>query len=76
MKLPIKDTYKWMNDYAIPHHGLAAVPGTFFLFRSDYKLTRSNRIRLGLGNIDPDKSNLTEAFEVLENAINMYESFG
>jgi len=28
-------------------------------------------VRLGLGNINPDKPNLAEAFEVLEKALNI-----
>lgn len=72
-KVPIKDTYKWINDYVIPKHGLVAVPGTFFLFKSNYKLVKSNMIRLGIGNINPDKPNLTEALEALEKAVNTYK---
>ena len=67
--LPIKDTYRWTNEHVIPHYSLAAVPGAFFLFRNNYKLTRSNKIRLGLGNIDPNKPELVEAFETLERAL-------
>lgn len=70
--LPIKDTYSWTNEHVIPHHSLAAVPGAFFLFKSGYKLMRSNKIRLGLGNIDPDKPKLAEAFGSLERALKMY----
>jgi len=73
VKLPIKDTYKWISKHAIPRYSLAAVPGTFFLFKSGYKLVKSNMMRLGLGNINPDKSNLTEAFKVLEKALNSYK---
>ena len=67
--LPIKDTHKWINKHAIPHHSLAAVPGTFFLFKNSYKLTKSNKIRLGLGNINSEKPKLAEAFEALEKAL-------
>ena len=67
--LPIKDTYRWISEHAIPHYGLAAVPGAFFLFRGSYKLTRSGKIRLGLGNINPDKPELGRAFETLERAL-------
>lgn len=73
LKLPVADTYKWVNEYAIPHYSLAVVPGAFFLFKSGYKLVKSNRIRLGLGNIDPDKPELTEALEALEKALNTYQ---
>lgn len=76
VKLPIKDAHKWINQHAIPRYSLAAVPGTFFLFKSGYKPVKSNMIRLGLGNINPDKPNLAEAFEVLENALNTYRSGG
>lgn len=69
IKLPVKDTYKWINQYAIPRHSLAAVPGSFFLFGNGYELVESNRIRLGLGSLNPDKPQLDEAFEVLEKAV-------
>lgn len=67
--LPIEDTYKWINEHAIPHDSLAAVPGTFFLFKRGYKLIKSNKIRLGLGNINPDKPKLAEAFDALRRAL-------
>lgn len=70
VKLPIKDTYRWTNEYTIPRHSLAAVPGTFFLFRSDYKVAETNMIRLGLGNLNPEKQILTEALNILERALN------
>jgi aspartate/methionine/tyrosine aminotransferase len=69
VKVPIKNTFKWINDYVIPKYSLAAVPGTFFLFKNNLKLIKSNMIRLGLGSINPDKSNLTEALETLEKAL-------
>ena len=72
VKLPIKDTYKWINQHAIPKHSLAPVPGAFFVFKDGYELAKSDRIRLGLGSINPDESNLTEAFEVLEKAIDTW----
>lgn len=72
VNLSIKDTYKWTNELAIPHHSLAAVPETFFLFKRGYKRIKSNKIRLGLGNIDLDKTKLAEAFGVLENALRTY----
>jgi len=70
VKLPVKDTHKWINEHTIKRHSLAAVPGAFFLFKDDYKLVKSNRIRLGLGSMNPDKPNLTQGLEVLEKAIN------
>lgn len=76
VKMPIEDTCRWTNDHAIPHYGLAAVPGTFFLFKNNYKLVRSNWIRLSLGNINPDNPNLAEAFELLEEALKTYKSAG
>lgn len=72
VKLPMKDTYKWINDHAIPRRSLAPVPGAFFLFKNDYEIAESNMIRLGLGNINPDSSNLTEGLEALEEAVKTY----
>ena len=72
VKTPIKDTYTWTNNYAIPSYSLAAVPGAFFLFKSDYKLVKSNMIRLGLGNLNPYNPILKEALENLEKAIKTY----
>jgi aspartate/methionine/tyrosine aminotransferase len=72
VKVPIKDTYKWINDYVIPKYSLAAVPGIFFLFKNNCKLINSNMIRLGLGNINPDKPNLNDALGVLEKALDTY----
>jgi aspartate/methionine/tyrosine aminotransferase len=69
VKMPSKDTYKWTCDCTIPRHGLAAVPGTFFLFDSDYKLKRTNMLRLGLGNIRPQGQTLTKALDTLETAM-------
>jgi aspartate/methionine/tyrosine aminotransferase len=74
VKLPIKDTYKWVTEQTIPKYSLAPVPGAFFLFRSGYKLVRSNMVRLGLGAINPKDSNLTEALEALEKAIKAHKS--
>ena len=72
IKLSIEDTYKWMNEHTIPNHSLAAVPGGFFLFKEGYRLPKSNKIRLGLGNITPTKSRLAEALEVLGLALETY----
>ncbi len=68
MKLPVKDTHKWVNEHTIKRYSLAAVPGAFFLFKNNYKLTRTNTIRLGFGSLNPNKPNLREALEVLEKA--------
>jgi aspartate/methionine/tyrosine aminotransferase len=67
--LPVKNSYKWVNENAIPRHSLAVVPGCFFLFRSGYRLLRSNMVRLGLGGISPEKACLTEALEALRKAL-------
>ena len=73
MKVSIKDTYKWINDYVITKYSLATVPGTFFLFKNNCKLIKSNMMRLGLGSINPDKPNLLEALGVLEKALVTYK---
>ena len=73
MKVSIKDTYKWINDHAIPKYSLAPIPGTFFLFKNNRRLVKSDMMRVGLGNINPDKSNLKEALAVLEKALNTYK---
>ncbi len=69
VKLPVKDTYNWVDNNAMPVHSVAPVPGTFFLFRNEYKLERSDMIRLGLGNVDPDRADLTKALKTLEKAM-------
>ncbi|MGD0159882.1 MAG: aminotransferase class I/II-fold pyridoxal phosphate-dependent enzyme [Candidatus Bathyarchaeia archaeon] len=69
MKTPVKDTHKWTNEHTIPRHSLAAVPGTFFLFKNDYTITRTNRIRLGLGHVNPDEQTLAEALGTLKIAM-------
>jgi len=72
VRLPTKDTYKWVNEHAIPRYSLAAVPGAFFLFKSGYRVVKSSMIRLGLGAIDPDKPNLADALGVLEEALHTH----
>ncbi len=72
-KLPIRDTHRWITEHAIPRYGVALVPGTFFLFRNGYELTRSNMVRIGIGNVNPDKPNLSEALETLGKALETYE---
>jgi aspartate/methionine/tyrosine aminotransferase len=74
VKTPIKDTYTWTNNHTIPRYSLASVPGAFFLFKNNYKLVKSNMVRLGLGNINPYKPNLKEALDVFEKAIRTYYS--
>ena len=68
-RLPVKDTYEWVNQQTIPHHGLALVPGAFFLFESGYKLMKTRWARLGLGNVNPCSPNLADGLKVLEKAI-------
>jgi aspartate/methionine/tyrosine aminotransferase len=69
VKLPINDTHKWINQKAIPHLSLAPVPGTFFLFDSGYRFKKTNMIRLGLGNVNPESPHLIEAFDTLKKAL-------
>jgi aspartate/methionine/tyrosine aminotransferase len=69
VKIPVQDTHRWINKQTIPHYSLAPVPGAFFLFKNDYNLVKSSMIRLGLGNINPDESCLTEALEAFEKAL-------
>jgi hypothetical protein len=65
----MKDSYRWINQHAIPRHSWAAVPGAFFLFENDYKLVESNWMRLGVGSLDPNDQKLDEAFDVLLKAV-------
>lgn len=69
VKTPVKDTYEWINEQAIPRFSLVPVPGAFFLFNSGYDIAKSSMIRLGLGNVNPEKPCLTEAFKALEKAL-------
>jgi len=69
VKLPLQDTYKWIENIAIPKYSLAPVPGAFFLFRENYQLIKSNMIRIGLGYINPEKPNLEKALEIFEKAL-------
>jgi hypothetical protein len=73
--LPLRDAYKWTNEHSIPRYSLAAVPGTFFLFKNGYKLSESDRVRLSLGNINPNEPTLTDALEAFEKALNTYKGF-
>jgi aspartate/methionine/tyrosine aminotransferase len=68
-RLPVKDTYGWINELAIPRYSVAVVPGAFFLLEEGYELKTSNMIRLGLGAIEPRKEALREALESLRKAI-------
>lgn len=65
----IQDTYQWVNQYTIPKLGLAVVPGAFFLF-TRYEMNKSNNVRLGIGNINPEnRENLENALHHLEEAL-------
>lgn len=68
VKTPTIDTHKWTNEEAIPKHNFAPVPGAFFLFKTGYKIEKTDMIRLGLGNVDPSNPNLPEAFEAFAKA--------
>jgi aspartate/methionine/tyrosine aminotransferase len=70
VKLPMANTHRWTNECTIPRYSLATVPGTFFLFKNDYKLTETSMVRLSLGNMNPEKQNLTDALDTLEAALN------
>lgn len=70
VKMPIRDTYKWTTELTIPRYSLATVPGSFFLFRKGYSFARSNMVRLGFGNVNPETEALTEALNTLEKAVN------
>jgi len=61
----LKDTYKWVNKLCIPKFSLAPVPGTFFLFKK-HEINKSNKLRLGIGAIDPEKP------ESLNNALQTF----
>jgi len=63
----IKDTYRWTNNFTIPKMQMATVPGAFFLYKNDYKIVKSNAVRLGVGKIKADE--LDEALSVLEEAV-------
>jgi len=74
VKLPVKNSYKWINEYAIPKYSLAAVPGTFFLFRNNYSLTMSSMMRLGIGVMNPGSPMLEEALTALETALKEHKT--
>jgi aspartate/methionine/tyrosine aminotransferase len=72
-KLPIKNTCTWINNYAIPRFSVSPVPGAFFLFNKDQATVETEWMRLGIGNISPDGTDLAEALEALGKAIETYE---
>jgi len=74
VRLPIKDSYEWTNEFTIPKYGLAAVPGTFFLFRNNYSLTMSSMMRLGIGVMNPETPMLEEALTALETALKEHKT--
>ncbi len=69
VRMPVKDTYKWVNRHILPKYGVAAVPGAFFLYENGYKLADSDMLRIGLGNLDPRSPRLEEAFGVIGKAL-------
>lgn len=69
VEMPIRDTYRWINQHAIPRYNVVPVPGAFFLFKRGYEIEKSNMIRIGLGNINPDSEILSEALGALEQAL-------
>jgi aspartate/methionine/tyrosine aminotransferase len=74
IRTPIKDTHKWTTELTIPRFCLATVPGSFFLFKKGYRLTRSNMVRVGLGNINPEAENLARALNRLKSAVDAAKS--
>jgi len=74
VRLPIKDSYEWINEFTIPKYSLAAVPGTFFLFRNNYSLTKSSMMRLGIGVMNPETPMLEEALTALETALKEHKT--
>jgi aspartate/methionine/tyrosine aminotransferase len=74
VRLPTKDSYEWINEFTIPKYSLAAVPGTFFLFRNNYSLTKSSMMRLGIGVMNPETPMLEEALTALETALKEHKT--
>jgi aspartate/methionine/tyrosine aminotransferase len=70
VKTNIADTYNWVNKKAIPKHNLVVVPGAFFFYKNNYNLVKSNKIRIGIGNINPEKPNLIEALKTFKKSLN------
>jgi aspartate/methionine/tyrosine aminotransferase len=66
----IADTNNWVNKIAIPKYDLVVVPGAFFFYKNNYELIKSNMVRLGIGNINPEKPDLTESLEAFKKALN------
>jgi len=69
LETQIRDTYRWVNQHTVPKFSLAVVPGAFFLFK-EYEINQSNQVRLGVGNISPERpDNLDSALQSLEEAL-------
>jgi len=76
LETQIRDTYKWVNQYTVPKFSLALVPSAFFLFKK-YEINKSNQVRLGVGNISPEKSDdLDKALQCLEEALSKGRKLG
>jgi aspartate/methionine/tyrosine aminotransferase len=76
LETQIRDPYKWVNQYTIPKFSLAVVPGAFFLFKK-YEINQSNQVRLGIGNISPEKpDDLDNALQSLEEALRKGRKLG
>jgi len=70
VKTKIADTYNWVNKKAIPKHNLVVVPGAFFYYKNNYKIIKTNKVRLGIGNINPQKPDLANALETFKKSLN------
>jgi len=71
-KLPVKDTCRWIDEHAVPKNDVAPLPGAFFLFKSGCEIVQSNMVRIGLGHVNPEGSDLPEALEAMEKALETY----
>jgi len=69
LKLPVKDSYEWINRQAIEKYRLGLVPGAFFMFEDDYRLIKTSMTRLGFGAIKPESETLERSLDVLSNAL-------
>ncbi|MDH7507123.1 MAG: pyridoxal phosphate-dependent aminotransferase [Candidatus Thermoplasmatota archaeon] len=65
----IDDTYNWVNKKTILKHSLVVVPGAFFFYENNYKIVKSNMIRLGIGSINPKKSDLKNALKTFKKSL-------
>lgn len=69
VKTNISNTHKWVNKRAITKHDLVVVPGAFFFYKNNYEMVKSNKIRLGIGSINPEKPNLMDALETFKKSL-------